>query len=73
MLGALQPAQRERGRQQFGTQRRSGALQCQAGLIGIAISWILKDVPASLLLLGTVSSAATGLLGAAVTKLFVKR
>jgi len=37
VLDALQPAQRERGRQQFGTQRRSDALQCQAGLVGISI------------------------------------
>lgn len=43
-----------------------------SGLIGIAVSFALGDVPASLLLLGTVSSAATGLVGAAVTRIFVK-
>ena len=32
-------------------------------LIGIAISYFLKDVPASLLLLGTLSSAVTGAIG----------
>ncbi len=43
-----------------------------SGLIGIAVSYALGDVPASLLLLGTVSSAATGFVGAAVTRMFVK-
>ena len=43
-----------------------------SGLIGIAVSYFLGDVPASLLLLGTVSSAATGFVGAAVTRMFVK-
>lgn len=32
-------------------------------LIGIAISYFLKDVPASLLALGTLSSAVTGAIG----------
>jgi hypothetical protein len=32
-------------------------------LIGIAVSYALKDVPASLLVLGTLSSAVTGALG----------
>jgi len=32
-------------------------------LIGIAISYFLEDVPASLLLLGTLSSAVTGAIG----------
>ena len=32
-------------------------------LIGIAISYLLKDVPASLLALGTLSSAVTGAIG----------
>jgi hypothetical protein len=32
-------------------------------LIGIAVSYFLKDVPASLLLLGTLSSAVTGAIG----------
>lgn len=32
-------------------------------LIGIAVSYFLKDVPASLLALGTMSSAVTGAIG----------
>ena len=32
-------------------------------LIGIAVSYLLKDVPASLLALGTLSSAVTGAIG----------
>jgi hypothetical protein len=32
-------------------------------LLGIAVSYFLEDVPASLLLLGTLSSAVTGALG----------
>jgi hypothetical protein len=32
-------------------------------LIGIAVSYFLKDVPASLMLLGTLSSAVTGAIG----------
>jgi hypothetical protein len=32
-------------------------------LIGIAVSYVLKDVPASLLALGTASSAVTGAVG----------
>jgi hypothetical protein len=43
-----------------------------SGLIGIAVSYAFGDVPASLLALGTVSSAATGFVGAAVTRMFVK-
>ena len=43
-----------------------------SGLIGIAVSFGLGDVPASLLLLGTVSSAVTGFIGSAVTRMFVK-
>jgi hypothetical protein len=35
-------------------------------LVGIAASVLLKDVPTSLLLLGTVSSAITGAIGGAV-------
>ena len=38
----------------------AGAL---CAVIGIFISFMLKDVPASLLILGTVSSAVTGALG----------
>jgi hypothetical protein len=32
-------------------------------LLGIAVSYFLKDVPASLLALGTLSSAVTGAIG----------
>jgi hypothetical protein len=38
-------------------------------LLGIAVSVLLKDVPPSLLLLGTVSSVVTGAIGAAIGKL----
>ena len=40
-------------------------------LIGIAISYLLKDVPASLLLLGTLSSAVTGAIGGWLGSRFV--
>ena len=40
------------------------------GFFGIVVSWMLKDVPASLLLLGTVSSAATGAIGGWLGRLF---
>jgi hypothetical protein len=36
--------------------------------IGLAVSVLLKDVPASLLLFGTAGSAVTGLIGAATGK-----
>ena len=39
-------------------------------LIGIAISYAMKDVPASLLALGTLSSAVTGALGGWLGSLF---
>ena len=39
-------------------------------LIGIAISYFLGDVPASLLALGTLSSAVTGAIGAWLGSLF---
>jgi len=39
-------------------------------LIGIAISYVLKDVPASLLALGTLSSAVTGAVGGWLGSLF---
>ena len=39
-------------------------------LIGIFVSHMLGDVPASLLLLGTVSSAVTGAIGGAIGKIF---
>jgi hypothetical protein len=38
----------------------SGAI---CALLGIAVSYFLKDVPASLLALGTLSSAVTGAIG----------
>ena len=38
-------------------------------LLGIAVSAALGDVPASLLLLGTVSSVVTGAIGGAIGKL----
>ena len=38
--------------------------------IGIFVSWQLKDVPGSLLLLGTVSSAVTGAIGGWLGRLF---
>lgn len=40
-------------------------------LIGIAVSYFLKDVPASLLLLGTLSSAVTGAIGGWLGSRFV--
>lgn len=42
-------------------------------LIGIAISYHLKDVPASLLALGTMSSAVTGAVGGWLGSLFAYR
>lgn len=39
-------------------------------LIGIAISYFLKDVPASLLALGTLSSAVTGAVGGWLGSMF---
>jgi hypothetical protein len=42
-------------------------------LLGIAVSFLLKDVPATLLALGTVSSVVTGAIGAAVGKLIFRR
>jgi hypothetical protein len=38
-------------------------------LIGIVVSFVLKDVPASILLIGTCGSAVTGAIGGAVGKL----
>ena len=38
-------------------------------LLGIAVSVVLGDVPASLLLLGTISSVVTGAIGGAIGKL----
>jgi hypothetical protein len=41
-------------------------------LIGIFVSYVLGDVPASLLALGTVSSAVTGAFGGWVGRLFFR-
>jgi hypothetical protein len=40
------------------------------GFIGIFVSWQLLDVPASLLLVGTASSALTGAVGGWIGRLF---
>jgi hypothetical protein len=42
------------------------------GLIGIAVSAVLKDVPPALLITGTLSSVATGVLGGALGKLIFR-
>lgn len=47
----------------------AGAL---CALIGIFVSYMLKDVPPSLLLLGTVSSAVTGALGGWIGKFLAR-
>jgi hypothetical protein len=39
-------------------------------LLGIAVSVLLKDVPPAILLVGTISSAVTGLAGGAIGKPF---
>jgi hypothetical protein len=41
-------------------------------LLGIAVSVLLKDVPASLLVMGTVSSVITGAIGGATGYLFTR-
>jgi hypothetical protein len=43
----------------------AGAL---CALIGIAVSYLLGDVPAAILLFGTLGSAVAGLIGALVTR-----
>ena len=40
--------------------------------VGIFVSYMLKDVPMSLLALGTISSAVTGAIGGAVGKFFAR-
>jgi len=45
----------------------AGAL---CAFIGIFVSYMLHDVPMSLLALGTISSAVTGAIGGAIGKLF---
>lgn len=52
----------------------AGALAGGVGaFIGIAIALLLGDVPALLLLLGTVSSVIAGVIGAAVVTFFRRR
>ena len=41
-------------------------------MIGIIVSFLLGDVPASILLVGTSSSAVTGVIGGVAGKLFVR-
>jgi hypothetical protein len=41
--------------------------------VGIGVSVLLGDVPASLLGLGTASSTVTGLIGAGIAKFFARR
>jgi hypothetical protein len=41
-------------------------------LIGIAVSWLLHDVPALILVVGTASSAVSGALGAVIGRLLGK-
>ncbi|HEY3814946.1 MAG TPA: hypothetical protein VGL66_17140 [Caulobacteraceae bacterium] len=41
-------------------------------VMGIAVSWLLKDVPVSLIALGGGSSAVTGLVGGAIGKLVAR-
>jgi len=43
-----------------------------SALIGIAVSVALGDVPVMILVIGTLSSVATGFIGAALARLFVK-
>ncbi|MCR5879001.1 hypothetical protein [Phenylobacterium sp. J367] len=38
-------------------------------LLGIAVSWALKDVPPQILIFGTLGSAVAGVIGAAIGKL----
>jgi hypothetical protein len=47
----------------------AGAL---CAFIGILVSYMLHDVPMSLLALGTVSSAVTGAIGGAIGKFFAR-
>ena len=41
-------------------------------LIGIAVSWLLGDVEAIILVIGTISSAVTGAIGAAIGRALAK-
>ena len=57
----------------YGSLALGGALAGGiCAFVGIFVSHLLGDVPASLLLLGTVSSVVTGAIGGAVSKLFLK-
>ena len=48
--------------------KRGGIAFVVCALIGITVSYLLKDVTADIFLLGTASSAAGGLLGGAIGK-----
>ena len=55
----------------YGSLAGGGALAGGVcAFVGILVSHLLGDVPASLLLLGTVSSVITGAIGGAVSKFF---
>jgi hypothetical protein len=61
------------GRQALGEQLLGGALVGGGcALIGIAVSWTLADVEAVILLIGTASSAVTGLVGAAIGRVIAR-
>lgn len=58
----------------MGSLLAGGALAGGTGaFVGILVSHLLGDVPASLLLLGTISSVVTGAIGAALGMLFARR
>jgi hypothetical protein len=55
----------------FGSLAAGGAIAgAVCALIGIFVSYLMGDVPASLLVLGSLSSAVTGAVGGAVGRLF---
>lgn len=57
-----------------GTATAAGAVAGGGcALLGIVVSYILGDVPASILVIGTVSSTVTGLMGALLGRLLVAR
>ena len=61
------------GRRPLGEQLLAGAVVGGlCALIGIAVSWLLGDVLAIILLIGTVSSAVTGAIGAAIGRVIVR-
>ena len=45
-----------------------GCAGAACAFLGIAVSFLLRDVPASLLALGTVASAVAGVVGGAIAK-----